>query len=179
MGHPSGTRTFVTPTVIHFSSALWITALATIPWHTAWSLGLVMLASGVAGTLYSLRTLLRMYRMDRRDYVPVAEDWLWNGFLPLLVYAAVAAGGALLLDAASAPPALALAAGYLIGPPALLLVIIGIHNVWDLAVWITVERPERRRQREAAEREAQQHGQGRERETRPHKAHSGEPKSDG
>jgi uncharacterized oligopeptide transporter (OPT) family protein len=35
-------------------------------------------------------------------------------------------------------------AGYLIGVPALVLVLIGIHNVWDLAVWILAERPERR-----------------------------------
>jgi hypothetical protein len=161
MGHPSGTGTFVTPTVIHFTSALWIAALAAIPRHTALSLGLVMFGSGVIGLLYSLRTLLRMQRMDRRDYAPVIEDWLWNGFLPLAVYALLAAGGALMLAVAGSPSdqGLAPAAGYLIGLSALLLVIIGIHNVWDLAVWITVERPERHRQREAAAagRRAQEH----------------------
>jgi hypothetical protein len=169
MGHPTGTSTFVTPTVIHFTSALWIAALAAIPRHSALSLGLLMLASGITGALYSLRTLLRMHRMDRRDYAPVIEDWLWNGILPLAVYALLAAGGALMLAAASlfalAPAtaqAIAATAGYLIGSSALLLLVIGIHNVWDLAVWITVERPERRRQREAAGRGAPEQGRGHE-----------------
>jgi len=35
-------------------------------------------------------------------------------------------------------PALAL---YLTGGAALTLLFVGIHNAWDLAVWITVERP--------------------------------------
>lgn len=169
-GVRTGLRTFVTPTVIHFGSALWIAALAAVPRHTALSLGLVMLASGATGMLYSLHTLLRMYRMDRRDYAPVIEDWLWNGFLPLTVYALLVAGGALMLSAAVASgrvhgiipagpsaPTRALVAGYLIGSSALLLLFIGIHNVWDLAVWITVERPQRRRERAAAERQAQSH----------------------
>ena len=39
-----------------------------------------------------------------------------------------------------------------IGLSALLLVFIGIHNVWDLAVWILAERPSRRREMEAARR---------------------------
>ena len=39
MTHLSGLRTFVSPTVIHFSSALWITALCSVPRHTVLSLG--------------------------------------------------------------------------------------------------------------------------------------------
>lgn len=140
MAGPSGLRIFVSPTVIHFSSALWIAALMSVPRQTTLSLGIVMLASGVVGSLYTLRTLGRMYRMDRKDYVPVAEDWLWNGCLPLGAYLLLAAGGVL---TAARPTA----AGYLIGMAALLLVFIGIHNVWDLAVWITAERHVRRRER--------------------------------
>ncbi|HTW73575.1 MAG TPA: hypothetical protein VMD56_01505 [Steroidobacteraceae bacterium] len=145
----SGLRTFVSPTVIHFSSALGIAALTSVPLQTTLSLQVLMLAGGAAGALYTLRTLASMYRMDRQDYVPVAEDWLWNGFLPLGAYLALGVGGAL----SGARPVLA---ADLIGLTALLLVFIGIHNVWDLAVWITVERHERRRQREAAARESAQ-----------------------
>ncbi|MGC2462622.1 MAG: hypothetical protein WA446_16880 [Steroidobacteraceae bacterium] len=43
-------------------------------------------------------------------------------------------------------PALAL---YMIGAAALALLFIGIHNTWDLAVWITTERPGVRSQPDA------------------------------
>jgi hypothetical protein len=140
-----GLKTFVSPTVIHFSSALWITAMCSVPRQTALSLGVLGLASGILGVAYTLRTMHRMASMDRRDYVPVLQDWLWNGALPLCGYALLSVGGALLwFDP--------VASGYLIGLSALLLVFIGIHNVWDLAVWILAERPTRRRELEAARR---------------------------
>lgn len=145
MTHLSGLRTFVSPTVIHFSSALWIAALCSVPRQTVLSLGVTGLASGILGLAYTLRTMHRMASMDRRDYVPVLQDWVWNGALPLLAYALLGAGGALLWFASAAP-------GYLIGLSALLLIFIGIHNVWDLAVWILAERPSRRREMEDARR---------------------------
>jgi hypothetical protein len=150
MTHLSGLRTFVTPTVIHFSSALWIAALATVPHLTTASLGVLMLASGAAGVIYSLRTLVRMYRMDRDVYVPVAADWTWNGFLPLAAYALLTAGGTLLLTGGAAASTQTPIAAYLIGLGALLPLFLGIHNVWDLAVWITTQRHEWRRRRAAA-----------------------------
>ncbi|HWG77557.1 MAG TPA: hypothetical protein VN660_12310 [Steroidobacteraceae bacterium] len=145
MTHLSGLRTFVSPTVIHFSSALWITALCSVPRHTVLSLGITGLASGILGVAYTLRTMHRMASMDRRDYVPVLQDWVWNGALPLLAYGLLGAAGALLWLDPVAP-------GYLIGFSALLLVFIGIHNVWDLAVWILAERPTRLREMEDARR---------------------------
>ena len=139
----SGLKTFVSPTVIHFSSTLWISALCSVPRHTVVSLGVTTIASALLGVAYSLRTVARMARMDRNDYEPVLEDWLWNGALPLGAYALLGAGGVLLwFDAGTA--------GYPIAFAALLLIFIGIHNVWDLAVWILAERPSRRREMEAA-----------------------------
>jgi hypothetical protein len=106
------------------------------------SLGVMGLASGILGAAYTLRTMYRMASMDRRDYVPVLQDWVWNGALPLLAYVLLGAGGALLWHYPVFP-------GYLIGLCALLLVFTGIHNVWDLAVWVLAERPTRRREMEA------------------------------
>jgi hypothetical protein len=145
MSHLPGLKTFVSPTVMHFSSALWITAVCSVPRQTVASLGIIGLASAVLGLAYTLRTTHRMASMDRRDYVPVIQDWIWNGALPLLGYALLGSGGGLLWFNS-------IAAGYLIGFSALLLVFIGIHNVWDLAVWILAERPSRRREMEAARR---------------------------
>ena len=109
------------------------------------SLGVTGLAGAILGLAYTLQTMHRMASMDRSDYVPALQDWVWNGGLPLLAYGLLAAGGALLWFDPVAP-------GYLIGLCALLLVFIGIHNVWDLAVWILAERPSRRREMEDARR---------------------------
>jgi len=151
MARLPGLKIFVSPTVIHFSSALWIALLAALPHPTRLSLGLSMLVSGLVGALYTLRTMIRMRRMDRNDYVPVLEDWLWNGALPEGSYLLLAVGGTL----TGASPSLA---GYLIGLAALLLLFIGIHNAWDLAVWILAERPSRRRKMEAASEEQRRTG---------------------
>jgi hypothetical protein len=124
---------------------LWIAALCNLPHHTASSLGITAAASAILGVAHTLRTMRRMTRTDANDYQPVTEDWIWNGALPLASYAMLGIGAALMWREA-------LLAGYGIGLAALLLVFVGIHNVWDLAVWILAERPSRRRELEATAR---------------------------
>ena len=138
----SGLRTFITPIVMHFGSALWIAALLCIPGHTSVSLLSCMSVTGVILAGYGAITTWRMYR-GRREYRPMLEDWIWNALLPSLCYLALLTAGVLLV---SHPlPAL-----YTIGGVALTLLFIGIHNAWDLAVWITAERPGVRSQPDAA-----------------------------
>jgi hypothetical protein len=128
-----GLRTFVTPVVMHFGSALWLSALLCVPGQTAASVSVCMIASGAILGTYGGATTYRMYR-GRKDYRPAIEDWIWNATLPMLCYLALLAAGVWVLRQPSA-------ALYVIGASALALLFIGIHNVWDLAVWITVERP--------------------------------------
>src|SRR5450631_772298 len=73
----SGLRTFITPVVMHFGSALWISALLCIPGQTAVSLGACVTVTGAILAAYGVTTTYRMYR-GRREYRPVFEDWLWN-----------------------------------------------------------------------------------------------------
>jgi hypothetical protein len=129
----SGLRTFITPVVMHFGSALWISALLCIPGHTAVSLSACITVSGAILTAYSGATTYRMFR-GRSAYRPVFEDWLWNAVLPTLCYLALLVAGVWALRHAAS-------ALYFIGAAALTMLFIGIHNAWDLAVWITVERP--------------------------------------
>jgi hypothetical protein len=129
----SGLRTFITPVVMHFGSALWISALLSIPGQTAISLSACIGVSGAVLSAYGAATTYRMYR-GRRDYRPVFEDWLWNAALPSLCYLALLLAGVWALR----QPAAAL---YIVGAAALTLLFIGIHNAWDVAVWVTVERP--------------------------------------
>ena len=129
----SGLRTFITPIVLHFGSALWLSALLCVPGHTDLSLSICVTASGALMSPYAVATSYRMYR-NRGQYRPVLEDWIWNAALPSLCYLALLAAGVGALQ----HPAPAL---YVIGGVALTLLFIGIHNAWDLAAWITVERP--------------------------------------
>ena len=130
----SGLRTYMTPTVVHFGSVLWIAALLAVPGHTPASVAVCMASSGLIGVAYSLTTAHRMHR-GRVDYRPFLSDWVWNAALPFVTYLALAIAGA----KTYLYPEAAL---YGIGAAALVLLVIGIHNVWDLALWI-IAKPSR------------------------------------
>jgi len=128
--------TFGTPTVVHFSAALLLSAMLSAPWRTM-ELELLrgsVLAAGMMGLLYGLLVLLRA--RSQRAYQPVLEDWVWHVVLPLVAYGGLAAGaltlGSDISDALS-----------VIAATTLLLLFIGIHNAWDTVAYITVERLER------------------------------------
>ena len=87
-------------------------------------------------------TMYRMAPHGRSDYVPVLEDWIWNGALPLASYAALGVGGALIWHESLARGTISSVS------PRCCWLLIGIHNVWDLAVWILAERPQSRREME-------------------------------
>jgi hypothetical protein len=139
----SGLRAFVTPIVMHFGSALWLSAVLCIPGHTAVSVAACMMVSGAILSAYGATTTYRMYR-GRALYNPVLEDWIWNATLPSLCYLGLLVAGVLALQRT----ALAL---YIIGAAALTLLFVGVHNAWDLAVWVTVEGPAAKAKREAAD----------------------------
>lgn len=141
----SGLRVFITPTAVHFGSALWLSALMSIPGLTAAALEVLLAATGFAGLVYCA-TLLRRMLGDLRDYTPFASDWIWNVVLPLAAYLA------LLATALMLPHRLATSL-YAVGGVVLLLLFIGIHNAWDVVVWMTTERHARReRQRQSGDR---------------------------
>jgi hypothetical protein len=133
----SGLRMFLTPTVIHFGSALGIAALLSMPGHTPMSVAACAGIGGLLGVIYSFATTFRMFR-GRVNYTPLASDWIWNAVLPCLGYLAMLDSAAIVLSR----PVVAL---YLIGGTALLLLFTGIHNIWDMAVWLTSERVARDR----------------------------------
>lgn len=137
----SGLRAFITPIVIHFGSVLWIASILSIPGHTPLSLAISMVLTGVVLTLYSIVTIYRMVATIK-DYVPALQDWIWNATLPLMCCLSLLLAAYLLLRHS-------VAALYLIGAVTLAMLFIGIHNAWDLAVWITAERPSKRQEHES------------------------------
>ncbi|HEY3808794.1 MAG TPA: hypothetical protein VGL50_02555 [Steroidobacteraceae bacterium] len=129
----TGLRAFITPTIIHFSSALLLSALLNVPGQSRLSAAICLGAIGLWGVLYTANTALHVRRLNS-DYTADAGDWSWNVLLPLVCYAALLLAGLIM----SLHTVLAL---YITAAVTVLLLFTGIHNAWDIAVWFTAERP--------------------------------------
>jgi len=140
----TGLRVFITPTAVHFGSALWLSALMCAPGQTAIMLKALLTVTGVGGLIYCV-TLLRPMLAGSFGYKPFLSDWIWSAVLPVMAYLALTVTGIML----PRQPATSLDA---IGGVVLLLLFIGIHNAWDVVVWITTERhAHRERQRHSGD----------------------------
>jgi hypothetical protein len=113
---------FATPTIVHFSVVLFLSALIRAPCDTASALAIVCGAGGLGGIVYVLLTARRMY--TQTTYKPDLEDWSFHVVLPLAAYA-------ILLSSAFVSLSLAKEALFGIAGAALLLLFVGIHNAWD------------------------------------------------
>jgi len=113
---------FATPTVVHFSGALLISAIMSAPWRSLVPASVALATCGLFGLAYGAVVIRRARRQT--DYQPVREDWLWYAMLPSTAYAALAL--AALFLSTRTPTALTL-----VGAVALGLLVIGIHNAWD------------------------------------------------
>jgi len=113
---------FGTPTIVHFSTALLVSALLRAPWPTIIPAAVVWGLVGVGGMAYGAITARRVRAQN--TYRPQFEDWLCHVALPLAAYALLAAS-------AIAAPSHAREALFGVGAAVLLLLFIGIHNAWD------------------------------------------------
>src|SRR5215831_8738515 len=73
-GQQLASAAFATPTIIHFSSVLLLSAILSAPWPGIGSAALLWGLSGLGGILYELVVARRMRAQDL--YKPVFEDWL-------------------------------------------------------------------------------------------------------
>jgi hypothetical protein len=126
---------FSTPTIVHFSVVLLLSALLRAPWDTVAAVAAAWGLIGLAGVAYILLTAWRMrvqtsYKLD-------FEDWLFHVLLPLAAYAALA--GTALAPAPHGKEIL-----FAVGGAALLLLFSGIHNAWDAASYfvLVVRKPD-------------------------------------
>src|ERR1700746_3278333 len=72
---------FAPPTVIHFGSALLLSALSRVPWNSITSASAAWGLIGLSGVMYTLIVARRMRRQT--VYQPEFEDWLFHAMLPL------------------------------------------------------------------------------------------------
>jgi hypothetical protein len=123
---------FGTPTVVHFGSALVMSAILSAPWQTPTAPSILLGLLGLAGVAYCAVVFNRA--RSQSGYKPVLEDWIWHTVLPFLSYGAIAVAAVRL---ASQTHASLLA----FGSASMMLLLIGLHNAWDTVTFIVVERP--------------------------------------
>jgi hypothetical protein len=114
--------TFGTPTIIHFSAVLLLSAIVSAPWRGIVAVAVVLGLVGLSGITYSVIVARRL--RTQNEYKPVFEDWLFNVLLPFAAYVT-------LTVSAFAAPSRVHEAFFGIGAAALLLLFVGIHNAWD------------------------------------------------
>ena len=130
-GRP-GVHLFISPSVVHFTTVLVACLVALAPLANQLLIAALIGSDGSFGLLYATVVWRRMMRQGffaRMDW----EDRIWYLALPTVGYATMlAAGTSFVLE-------LGIACGILaIAMVALLLV--GIHNAWDITVWMIMRR---------------------------------------
>lgn len=117
---------FGTPTIVHFSAALLLSALLRAPWQTIIPAASLWGLIGFSGVVYAVIIARRMRK--QAVYQPEFEDWLFHVVLALTAYAMLAVS-------AFAAPAHTREALFAVGGAALMLLFIGIHNAWDAVTY--------------------------------------------
>jgi len=115
-------KAFATPTIVHFGTALLLSALLRAPWRSIEEAADICGVIGLAGLIYTLIVARRMRRQT--VYLPEFEDWLFHSLLPIGAYGMLALSPAVV--STHTRDGL-----FAIGASVLLLLFVGIHNAWD------------------------------------------------
>lgn len=110
---------FATPTIVHFGTALLLSAVLRVPWRSIIPAAAILCLIGCAGVAYALIVARRM--RAQAAYHPQFEDWLFHALLPLVAYAMLAV-------AAFAAPSHTHEALFAVGGAALVLLFASIHK---------------------------------------------------
>jgi hypothetical protein len=121
-GAAEGTAAFTTPTIVHFGTVFFLSAILRAPWHAITSVAALAGLMGVGGAWYTAIVTRRM--RSQSAYAPEFEDWLFHALLPFASYAVLAM-------AAFAATSHFRESLFGVGAAALLLLYCGIHNSWD------------------------------------------------
>ena len=117
---------FATPTVVHFSVVLLLSAMACAPWRGITAPVILWDFVGIVGIAYQIVVVGRM--RSQPLYQPQLEDWMFHGVLPFSAYIALVIS-AYEVRRRWDPAFFGVAAA------ALLLLFIGIHNAWDAVTY--------------------------------------------
>ena len=117
-----GAAAFVTPTIVHFSIVLLVSAPTRIPWQSVSDGALAGDLVALTGVIYALMIARRM--RSQSVYKPEFEDWLYHALLPLAAYV-------LLLASSLDGPMHTRISLFGVALSVLGLLFIAIHNAWD------------------------------------------------
>jgi hypothetical protein len=127
-----GMSVFSTPTVVHFGSALIISAVLSAPWGSLSSPAVLIGLAGLCAIIYVARAWARTRNFT--GYQPDLEDLCWFTILPLIAYGVILVGSIML-------PFVSIQAMFAIAAGVLMLIIIGIRNAWDIVTYLAIEGP--------------------------------------
>jgi hypothetical protein len=128
-----GVRAFISPVAVHFIYVLLISAVLLAPEIPMQVLGGAVALGGLGGIIFTAWT--RVHQRWRENKLPFL-DWVWFVALPYVCFASMLVSGIGI--------AMGDVAGlYGIAATALLLIVTGIRNAWDLVIWVAQQpRPE-------------------------------------
>lgn len=131
--HRAAMTAFITPTVMHFAAGLFTCLLVTIPTQSWRTLGVLLGAGAIAGSIYCSRLVVQMI-LPRHRFNVDFSDRLFYALLPLLGYLLALISAVLLLMQSPVSTDLIAAA-------VLTLLVAAIRNAWDMMVWIVIKTP--------------------------------------
>jgi hypothetical protein len=125
-------RAFLSPSVVHFASVLAACMIGVAPLRNWVLLGLFICALGVFGVVYAGLVWRGMVRHGFSASADL-EDRIWYAAMPAIAYAAMlGAGITVFLQPDDGCDLIAVAMG--------LLLLIGVHNAWDMTIWTIIRR---------------------------------------
>jgi hypothetical protein len=137
---------FATPTIVHFSAILLLSAVLRAPWETVIPAAVLWGVMGLSGFVYTVVVGRRIRKQT--VYKSTVEDWVFHVLLPLAAYAALALS--LLAVHGYAREGL-----FVVGGAAVLLLFAGIHNAWDAIAYMSLVDVPRREEGGPGEKSAE------------------------
>ncbi len=120
-------RVFLSPTVVHFSSALTASLFAIAPLRSWQVFGVLIGADGLFGLGYTTLVWLGLLRRGMAQPIDL-DDRAWYALFPAIAYGAMIAAGVVLMrgqEGGCTLLAVAMAA----------LLLVGIRNAWDMTMF--------------------------------------------
>ena len=118
-----GTRTFMSPVVIHFSSVFFLSAVCLVPSHGPVFFAVLIATTAIIGAAVSIVITVWVVRTDMTQFV---QDYFAYGLLPVTYLALLVAS---IMIYTGKDYALEVLGGGL-----LLLAIVNVRNAWDLTL---------------------------------------------
>lgn len=119
-----GTRTFMSPVVIHFTSVFFLSAVCLVPSHGPVFFAVLIAGTAVIGVVVSIVISVWVVRTEMTQYLP---DYFAYGLLPVGAYLALLVASIMIY--LGRDYALEVLAGGL-----LVLAIVNVRNAWDLTL---------------------------------------------